>query len=177
MSGENRGVVVSGDGGYDRFFDAQKRALVGQAFLLTNDMEEAKDLAQEALMRAWRQWDRVSSLEDPPAWVRHVLHNLAVGRWRRAATRKRHAGKMSGQADTVPEIDPVAVDVAAAMRTLPPRLRQVLVLKAVVGMTTAEIADELGASEGSVRVWLSRARAGFLVAYERDERAVGGGAR
>lgn len=64
---------------FDRFFEQVKQGLVGQAYLLTSDVEESRDLAQEALLRAWRDWARVSQLENPEAWVRRVLHNLAIG--------------------------------------------------------------------------------------------------
>lgn len=55
--------------------------------------------------------------------------------------------------------DADALGLADALRQLPVRHRQVLVLKAVVGLGTAEIADELGTNEGTIRVWLARGRA------------------
>lgn len=147
---------------FDRFFHDVKKGLAGQAYLLTSDIEESKDLAQEVLLRAWRDWDRISQLAHPEAWARRVLHNLAVGRWRRRRTERRHVTTTSGPAADSLDID--ALLLADALRRLPIRHRQVLVLKAVVGLRTSEIADELGASDGTVRMWLSRGRAELLSA-------------
>jgi len=163
---------------FDQFFGETKRALVGQAFLLTNDIEEAKDLAQEALLRAWREWDRVATLDDPKAWTRRVLHNLAVGHWRWAQRRQRHLRIVAEDVLAAVSPDPEAVDVASALKSLSPKHRQALVLKAVVGLSTSEIAQEMGASEGTVRVWLSRGRVEFAEAFGVDlERTREGGVR
>lgn len=148
------GSIAGGD--FDRFFEQEKRMLLRQAYLLTGDAQEAQDLAQEALFRAWRSWDRVSTLESPSAWTRHVLHNLAVSSWRRRQTRRRHATH-SLESD-VPSPDIGHLDVAAALRSLPANQRDALVLRTVVGMSAAEVAVELGTTEATVRSWLSRAR-------------------
>ena len=50
------------------------------------------------------------------------------------------------------------VDLIKAMKSLPVRQRRVLILEAILGLSDAEIATEMGASEGTVRVWLFRGR-------------------
>ncbi|MGA2528940.1 MAG: SigE family RNA polymerase sigma factor [Acidimicrobiales bacterium] len=142
---------------YERFFREARPRLVGQAYLLSGSLQEAQDLAQEVLLRAWQNWSRVRDLDDSQAWARHVLHNLAVSSWRRQRLRLKHHG-LAGPS-TTPGPGEGHLDVASAISTLPAKQRRALVLQAVVGMSTAEIAVELGASEGTVRVWLVRARA------------------
>jgi RNA polymerase sigma-70 factor (ECF subfamily) len=141
---------------YERFFREARPRLVGQAYLLCGSLEEAQDLAQEVLVRVWQNWSRVRDLDDSQAWARHVLHNLAVSSWRRQRLRLKHH---SVRNPTTPGPGVGHLDVAAAISTLPAKQRRALVLQAVVGLSTAEIAAELGASEGTVRVWLVRARA------------------
>ena len=142
---------------FERLFEASKQSLIGQAYLLTGDLQDAQDLVQEAFLRAWRAWGRVGSLDDPPAWVRHVLYNLAFSHLRRRRIRRRR------DSITVPTFVPAAdaghLDILAALGGLPPNQRRAIVLAAVVGLSISEIASELGTGEGTVRVWLSRARA------------------
>jgi RNA polymerase sigma-70 factor (ECF subfamily) len=68
---------------YERFFREARPRLLGQAYLLSGNGQEAQDLVREVLLRAWQSWGRVRDLDDPQAWARHVLHNLAVSQWRR----------------------------------------------------------------------------------------------
>lgn len=142
---------------FDRLFESSKRPLVGQAYLLTGDLQDAQDLAQEAFLRAWKNWGRVRTLDDPQGWVRRVLYNLAVSHLRRRRTRRTH--ERSAVSGVVPAADAGHLELLAAVRALPANQRQAVVLSAVVGLSISEIATELGAGEGTVRVWLSRARA------------------
>ena len=62
---------------FDSFFESQKRSLVGQAFVLTGNIEEAHDIVQEVFLRVWARWSRVATLDNPPAW-----HEACCGTWR-----------------------------------------------------------------------------------------------
>ena len=143
------------DGRYAAFFDAARFSLMGQAFLLTGDTEDARDLVQETLLRAWKSWSRLSSYEDPHQWARRVLHNLAVSRWRRERVRK----VLRFHAPTqVAGPDASHLDVVNALRLLPMDQRRALILHDVAGLSVIEVAAEIGAPEGTVRSWLSRGR-------------------
>jgi RNA polymerase sigma-70 factor, ECF subfamily len=149
-------VGSSRAGDFERFFALASPSLLRQAYIYTGSAEESRDLVQETLLRAWRNWDRVSKLENPDAWARRVLHNLAIGSWRRRRARRRYE---SSSKSTEDQSDMDLHDIASAVASLPEKERRVLVSRAVVGLSISEIAAELGASEGTVRVWLSRARA------------------
>ncbi len=142
---------------FDTFFDGEQRSLLGQAYVLTGDIEEARDLVQEVFVRVWQKWDRVSSLEDPAAWARHVLRNLAIGRWRRTRRRGARVPLVDGDSATAPP-DVGHVDLVHALYELPEKQRVVLVLHDVVGLSVAEVAAEIGSPEGSIRGWLSIGR-------------------
>ena len=64
------------------FFQRNVNQLVGLAYLWSGNQDDAVDLAQEALTRAWRRWESLSRHPNPEAWVRRVLHNLCNDRWR-----------------------------------------------------------------------------------------------
>ena len=75
-------------GEFRRLYQRSERSLLAQAYLLTGDRQESQDLVQEAFLRAWREWERVSTLENQQAWLRRVLYNLSVNRWRSLRTRR-----------------------------------------------------------------------------------------
>ena len=56
--------------------------------MFTGDRGQAQDLAQETLLRAWQRWEKVSAYEDPAAWCRRVLSNLATSEWRKSSRRR-----------------------------------------------------------------------------------------
>jgi RNA polymerase sigma-70 factor (ECF subfamily) len=152
---------------FSRLFERAGRSLLAQAYLLTGDRQESQDLVQEVFLRAWRGWKRVSVLENPDAWLRKVLYNLAVGRFRRLSVRRAHDALSSIRSSSAgPSVG--HLDVVRAIRALPTKQRVALVLVAFQQLTVAEAAKEMRASEGTVRVWISRGRASIAVALGLD---------
>jgi RNA polymerase sigma-70 factor (ECF subfamily) len=139
-------------------FERTGRSLLGYALLLTGDRQESQDLVQEAFLRAWREWERVSTLDSQQAWLRRVIYNLAVNHWRRLSTRRDHE-RLVGHEAVSQGTGVGHLDVMRALRSLPIKQRQALMLVAIDDLTTAQAAHEMGAKESSVRVWVSRARA------------------
>jgi RNA polymerase sigma-70 factor (ECF subfamily) len=188
VTAEGVAVEVPPAEDFEEFFTRAKPRLLRQAYAYVADIEEAQDLVQETLTRCWRNWSRVRRFDNPDAWARNVLHNLAVGWWRRRHAAKRFArtarrspewDTRAGHADlsaTVAVSAAEHLDLARALSSLRHQERRVLVLKAVVGLSVSEIAVEVGASEGTVRVWLSRARTAVASQMEmqspRNERGV-----
>jgi RNA polymerase sigma-70 factor (ECF subfamily) len=140
---------------FRRLFERSNRDLLAQAFLLTDDRQEAQDLVQEVFLRAWRTWPRVAAMQAPDAWLRCVLHNLAVSRWR--SLRRRRSVRVARTQDS-PAPGVGHLDVVRALQSLPPGQREALIYVAVFDLTTVQAAREMNANEGSVRVWVSRGR-------------------
>jgi len=142
--------------GFDRFFNAERDRLVAQAYLLVGDVHAAQDLAQRTLERAWRHWARVSGYDRPEAWARRVLFNLALNEHRRW-------GREQAWSDVgAPVVDGPSerhLALVQALRSLPPDQRKALVLHDGAGVPVAQVADEIGVPEGTVKSWLSRGRA------------------
>jgi RNA polymerase sigma-70 factor (ECF subfamily) len=131
--------------------------VVAQVTLLTGSRAAAEDAVQEAFARAWNRWGRLAGYDQPQAWVRRVAMNLAVSRWRSLRREQLLAAPASYAASP---IDRAAdwVDLQAALLRLPVRQRRAVVLSAVVGLSTDEIAAEMSVAPATVRSWLSRTR-------------------
>jgi DNA-directed RNA polymerase specialized sigma24 family protein len=76
---------------FDEFFLAEHERLFQALYLLTGDRNEADDLAQEALLRAYERWERVGSMDSPVGYVYRTALNLYRSRLRTLVVRARRA--------------------------------------------------------------------------------------
>ena len=138
------------------FYQAHFHRIATQLYAYLGDHAEAQDVTQEAFCRLLERWDRISTYDDPSAWVRRVAWNLATSRLRRLRTAVRH---LAGQREEhMPGPEPDRVALIHALATLPATQRKAIVLHHLAHLTVAEIAEQVGAAEGTVRSWLSRGR-------------------
>jgi RNA polymerase sigma-70 factor (ECF subfamily) len=154
---------------FDDFYAAEFHRLTLQIYAYTADVGLAQDAVQEAFSRAWPRWDRLSTYDNPAAWVRRVAMNVAASRWRRARAARAHAHYHRESFADGPNPDRVAL--AQAMATLPERQRRALVLFHVADLSIGEIAAQEGVAEGTVKAWLHRGRTALatLLADPRTE--------
>jgi RNA polymerase sigma-70 factor (ECF subfamily) len=75
--------VVRGLEAFDRFYAREFPAIVNIAHAISGSRMAAEDLAQEAMIRAYRRWPEVGALERPGCWVRRVALNLAMSAYQR----------------------------------------------------------------------------------------------
>lgn len=148
---------------FDALYDRARDRLAVQIAALTGDASEAVDHVQEAFVRAWLRWAYVSGLEDPEGWVRRVAYNLAVSRFRSA----RRMVLRNQVPDGRIEWDDEQRELVAALRELPTRHREAVVLHHLVDLSLAEVAEWLGAPTGTVKSWLHRGRRELAVALGR----------
>jgi RNA polymerase sigma-70 factor, ECF subfamily len=149
---------VTGEGdGFDEFYSAAYRRIVGQVFALLGDLHEAEDVAQEAFARASFHWSRISAYDMPEAWVRRVAFNLAHNSARRVR-RGLVALARHGPPEQVPATSADRVDLHHALRRIPLRHREVLVLRYVAELPVEEVASQLRLPVGTVKSRLNRAR-------------------
>lgn len=144
---------------FEAFFDRHHRELGRLAYLLSGDHLAADDLTAEAFLVAWRQWDRVWSLDQPLAYVRRVVVNLAATRVRKLARERRrlplfHVNEVDGCSG--PD-GATVVDVRAALLQLPARRRACVVLRHALDLPETEVATMLGISVGTVKSQTSKA--------------------
>jgi RNA polymerase sigma-70 factor (sigma-E family) len=140
--------------GFAGFVTTRGPALLRFGWLLTADPDAAEDLAQEALARFVRHWDRVSGTGNPEAYVRASMRSIWIDQWRR-----RHGWSVAAT-DELPEqavLDealeavPSRQAVVDALARLAPRQRAVLVLRFYEDLTEAATATALGCSVSTVK--------------------------
>lgn len=143
---------------FEGFFAAVYPRLVRQLFAVVGEVGEAEDVVQEAFARAAVRWRQIGAYNNPEAWVRRVALNQARSNLRRSR-RALAALVRVGPPAEVPALSADAMAVAAAMRRLPLRHREVLVLYYVVQLSVEETATQLGIPTGTVKSRLARGRA------------------
>lgn len=142
---------MAGREDFTEFVVARQAALLRTAYLLTGHRQDAEDLVQAALVRAVPHWDRLTG--EPEAYVRRIIAREHVSRWRRRRWRE-------VSTDVLPEVPHAAASgvdhdevlaLRAALATLSPRQRAVVVLRYYEDLTEAQTADALGISVGTVK--------------------------
>ncbi len=139
--------------------------------------EDAEDAVQEALLRALRYFSGYRG-GSARAWVLAIVRHACYGRLKRPWMRASHAefdeerhSPEGASADPAagPARDAQAARVREALDRLPPRFREVIVLREIEELSYKEIADVTGVPVGTVMSRLARARA-------RLQRVLGAGA-
>lgn len=153
-------------------FRTQYESLVGLARLLLDDRGQAEEVVQEAFARAFAAWPRLRNHEDPLPYVRSAVANLARGGLRRRHTVRRT--RLAPVPDTASaESTALAREqsrhVADAVRALPRRQRECVVLRYFLESSTSEAAATLGISEGAVKQHLHRALAALGISLRSEE--------
>ena len=142
----------------EELFRQSYRAIVQSLALAGGDMAAAEDATQEAFAEAFVRWNRVSRYNNPGAWVRRVAINKLRNAHRSRVRGVAAIGRMASEMPTaLPPIEAES-DLTSALRRLPYKQRISTVLYYVEGMSTAEVADAMGISQGSVHQHLNRAR-------------------
>src|SRR3954451_2862385 len=142
---------------FEEFARSRSDGLVRLGYVLSGRREDAEDLAQESLLTVHRNWRKVQAAEFPDAYVRRIALNLHLSRARRPQPRL--VGLDAARDVASPEAAPCdELGLRRLVAELPVRQRTVLVLRFYLGLSTAEIASDLGIRESSVRSALVRAQ-------------------
>jgi RNA polymerase sigma-70 factor, ECF subfamily len=143
---------------FDRLFRGEHPKLVALALVLTGHREAAADIAQEALVRAYRSWAAVGKMERPGAWARRVTINLATD-WHRNRGREHRAFSRLDSNPTMSIADPESDQFWRAVRELPERQRAAVALHYLEDLSVSDVARVLDIAEGTVKASLFKARA------------------
>ena len=144
-------------GSFEEFYTGSVSRLLGHLYLVTGDLHEAEEVVQEAFARASVRWSWLRDYNAPEAWVRRVAMNLASDRARKLHRQARALLRL-GPPPAAPEVSVETLALVEALRTLPVRQRQVIVLHHLVGLPVEEVAQTLRVPAGTVKSLLSRGR-------------------
>lgn len=122
---------------------------------------DAADIAQEAMIRAWRSLRDGTVPDHPVAWLRTIVHREAFRHRARnvaSISLDEHGDVEEQEATRRLDVLPLQVDVRRAVRNLTPQDRKLLLLRYVDDLTQPAVALALGIPEGTAKVRLHRAR-------------------
>lgn len=150
--------------------------LLGVTRRLLHQEEDARDCVQETFLQAYRQIDQFESRSALGTWLHRIAVNQALGKLRKRSSRAEEPldesedrfdaygiriepmWQFDEPVDRMLEVESIRLEVRARIDSLPEAYRTVLLLRDIEGMSTREVADALGASEGAIKVRLHRAR-------------------
>lgn len=123
------------------------------AYRLLGDRTAAEDVAAETMARAYAHWSRIRTLPYRDGWVLRVASNLAIDAARRRVPRlpARDSDGLDGA-----EAATLRLALVSALRSLPRRQRQAVVLRYLSGLREDEVAVALGISAGTASTHLRR---------------------
>jgi RNA polymerase sigma-70 factor (ECF subfamily) len=156
---------------FGQLFSRHRDRLWAVAVRTLGDPEEAADALQDAMISAFRRAGSFRGDSAVTTWLHRIVVNACLDRIRRRAARPAASGTDEETLDALAVIrhlpDPAgdtdtALDVAAALRLLPPDQQSVLVLVDMLGYPVADAAQVLGVSVGTVKSRCSRGRAKLL---------------
>ncbi|MFE6281039.1 SigE family RNA polymerase sigma factor [Streptomyces sp. NPDC057877] len=150
----------SAEDDFRSFVDSRWPRLLRTAYLLTGHHQDAEDLVQAALVRAYTRWERVRSAHNPEAYVWRILINTNADRLRRRRFGEwlTHWLPERSAPDCTDQLVERGV-LLEALRALPARQRATVVLRYLEDRSESEVAELLGTSVGTVRSQTARALA------------------
>jgi RNA polymerase sigma-70 factor, ECF subfamily len=133
------------------------------ALAVLRNTAEAEDVAQEAMLRAFRSFHRLRDRERFRSWLVRTAWRLSLDRIRAARRRERREqlalqDTLGTRSEDVAASQEFDSRVSAALDSLSEKLRMVMVLAAIEGHNTAEVAKILNLPEGTVKSRLFKAR-------------------
>lgn len=175
-------VAAAREGDRGAFDEIVRRTYVDTytlAVRLTATEEDARDVVQEAYLRAWKGIRRFRGDAQFSTWMYRITANTAATvSSKRRRQRTVHIDDVADPVETEVALHPeLATEnnelmgrLSAALDELPPRLRALVVLKDVYGLSHEDIAEELGISVTAAKVRLHRGRKRMRdLLYEEDE--------
>ena len=150
---------------FEELFTREHANLFRALFLITGSIPEAEELMQDAFLKVWERWERVSEMENPAGYLFRVAVNNGLRRIRRIAMGAKRV-LASGQPD-----DPFAAadlrdEVVRSLAALPERQRAAIVLTDLVDLSAEEAGKALGVTASTVRSLASQARQALRISME-----------
>ena len=147
---------------FDAMAEDHRTRVYRAACLLLDDPHEAEDVTQKVFVEAWRGWARFEGRSETFTWLYTILRRVCTRHRQRVWWRLFRCSNATGEAlSTLPSDEPSPLDkvradddhraVRALLKTLSPKLREVLVLRYVESFSVPEIAHALKLPEGTVK--------------------------
>lgn len=142
---------------FEEFFQDEYSGLVRSLYLLTADLGEAEELAEEAMARAYERWERIKDMDSPAGYVYRAAVNLNRKRIQHLAVRARRILSMAPRDRVGTDLE-TRMDFAAALASLPMGQREAFMLIEWLGYSAEEAGRILGVAASSARSRVHRAK-------------------
>ena len=150
---------------FEDFFTETHVRVRASLLAAIGDRDLAFEAADEAFARAFLDWERVSRMEAPRAWVSRVALNVARRRMRRRALEERLLRRSLPRT----EMPAPAGEVWDLVSGLPERQRVAVVLRYVGDLTEEQIGEAMGIKRGTVSRTLGEAQKRLAIELRADE--------
>jgi RNA polymerase sigma-70 factor (sigma-E family) len=162
-------VAWDADEALTHLYAAHWRSLVRLSALLLRDTSVAEEVVQDSFVAMHAAWRRLSDPDRALAYLRASVVNRSRSALRHRSVVARNAPRPAPDAASAEHGAMVAIEHAAvmdALRLLPQRQREVLVLRYYLDLSEAQIADTIGISRGAVKSHASRGMATLRTTLE-----------
>jgi RNA polymerase sigma-70 factor (ECF subfamily) len=160
--------AMSTEDDFEKFFETESPSLFRRLCLVTGNRHEAEEVMQDAFLKLFERWERVSGLDDPSGYLYRTAFNLFRKRSRRAAMAIRRTLRLAPNVDEFAEADARHV-VAQALSKLTSRQRAALVLTELLGYSSEAAGRMLGVRAVTVRALASQGRLAMRRTVERQD--------
>ena len=164
-------VASDADRAVTELYSTHYRSLVRLAALLVRDIGTAEEVVQDSFVAMHGAWRRLRDSEKALSYLRQSVVNRSRSVLRHRIVVDRNAPKPAPDEPSAEHGAFALLDrsaVIAALRKLPPRQREALVLRFYGDMSEAQIADAMCISRGAVKSHTARAMQALRVVLERD---------
>src|SRR5258708_7697481 len=144
--------------------------LIRLAVVMLGDTPAAEDIVQEAFLGLYQHWDHLADTSNALRYVRSSVLNGCRSAFRRRARRERPGhGPSAESAESAVLVADEHNRLLTAMRRLPPRQREALVLRFYLELREPDIAASMGVTRGTVKSTTSRALAALGRLLQEDQ--------
>lgn len=147
------------DPAFERMYRAEYGSVLRAVYLLCGDRAMAEDATQEAFARALERWRRIEGRTWATGWVVTTALNVA-----RRGLRRNRGPVVADKTATDPD---ELLDLRRAVRALPPRQQEAVVLHYLRDLSVDDVARAMGAAPGTVKAHLFKARETMAGLLER----------
>jgi RNA polymerase sigma-70 factor (sigma-E family) len=149
--------------------------LIRLAVVMLGDRAAAEDVVQDAFIGLYRSWSRLADTSNALGYVRSSVLNRCRSEFRRRMRAERRAARQTApndaaSAEVMALISEEHREVLLALRRLPPRQREALVLRFYLDLPVPEIAAAMGVTEGTVKSTTSRGLGALGQLLKEDKR-------
>ncbi len=151
---------------FERVVRAYANDLFRYLYWLCRDRALAEDLVQETFARAWSAWAEQRDDASEKAWLFTIARNEHARLYERRPLEMDFDADLDAVIANGPQDPGLAIDLRRAFTSLPEAYREPLLLQILGGLSSAQIAQALSATEEAVNMRLSRARKALRVLLE-----------